>query len=72
MVADKSVVSLLGVEQEEDATALFSSVLGNQDGEGGEIYDCERAHWYHRINVCPHWICDVSSDLPSNRNNKNS
>ena len=40
MVADKSVVSLLGVEQEEDATALFSSVLGNQDGEGGEIYNC--------------------------------
>jgi hypothetical protein len=33
LVADKLVVSLLGVEREEDATALFSSVLGNLDGE---------------------------------------
>ena len=33
LVADKSVVSLMGVEREEDATALFSSVLENLDGE---------------------------------------
>jgi hypothetical protein len=32
LVADR-LVSLLGVEREEDATALFSSVLGNLDGE---------------------------------------
>ena len=33
LVADKLLVSLLGVEREEDATALFSSVLENLDGE---------------------------------------
>ena len=35
LVADKSVVSLMGVEREEleDAIALFSSVLENLDGE---------------------------------------
>jgi hypothetical protein len=33
-VADKlGLVSLPGVEREEDATALFSSDLGNLDGE---------------------------------------
>ena len=34
LVADKLVVSLLGVEREEDATTLFSSALGKLDGEG--------------------------------------
>ena len=34
LVADKlALLSLLVVEREEDATALFSSVLGNLDGE---------------------------------------
>ena len=35
LVADKSVVLLMGVEREEleDVTALFSSVLENLDGE---------------------------------------
>ena len=33
---------MLGVEREEDATALFSSVLGNLDGEGRQIDDYER------------------------------
>ena len=33
LVADKLLVSLLGVEREEDATALLSSVLENLDGE---------------------------------------
>ena len=34
LVADKLMASLLGVEREDDATTLFSSVLGNLDGEG--------------------------------------
>ena len=68
LVADKLVMSL-GIEREEDATALFSSVLGNPDGEGREIYDCERT--LTGINVCPHWIHDASTVIP-NRNNKNS
>jgi hypothetical protein len=35
LVADKlALVSLLGVEREEDATAFISSVLVNLDGEG--------------------------------------
>ena len=33
LIADKLVVSFLGVDREEDATALFSSVLGNLDGK---------------------------------------
>ena len=33
LVADRLVVSLLGVDREEDATALLSSVLGNLEGE---------------------------------------
>ena len=33
LLADKLVVSLMGVEREEDVTALFSSVLENLDGE---------------------------------------
>ena len=45
-------VSLLGVEREEDATALFSSVLGNLDGKGRQIDDYERT--LTRISVCPH------------------
>ena len=54
-VADKLVVtvSLLGVEREEDATALFSSVLGNLDGKGRQIDDYERT--LTGISVCPHW-----------------
>ena len=43
------MVSLLGVEREEGATALLSSVLGNQDEEGRETYDCERTHWYQSL-----------------------
>ena len=42
LLADKLVVSLLGVERDEDATAMFSSVLENLDGEGRQINDCER------------------------------
>ena len=34
LVADKLAVSLLGVDREEDARALLSSVLGNLEGEG--------------------------------------
>ena len=41
LLADKLVVSMLGVERDEDAIALFSSVLGNLDGEGRQIDDCE-------------------------------
>ena len=37
-----------GVEREDDATALFSSVLENLDGEGHQIEDCETG-----IEVCP-------------------
>ena len=54
-VTEKLVASLLGVEREEDATALFPSVLGNQDGEGGGIYDCERTNRYQRLpTLCFH------------------
>ena len=49
LVADILMVSLLGVEREEGATALLSSVLGNQDEEGRETYDCERTHWYQSL-----------------------
>ena len=66
LVAYKFMASLLGIE---DATALFSSVLGNLDREGCEIYDCERT--FTGINVCPHCIYDVFRVTP-NRNNKNS
>jgi hypothetical protein len=51
LVAGKSVVSLLGVEREEDATALFSYVLGNLVGERRQIDDCEKT--LTGINVCP-------------------
>ena len=68
-VEDKLVISLLGFEREEDTTALILSVLRNVDGEGHEIYDCERT--LTGINACPHWIHDVSTITP-NRNIKNS
>ena len=48
VVAVKLLVTLLGIEREDDATALFSSILGNLDGEGRQIDD-----------ICPHWIHDV-------------
>ena len=38
LLADKLVVSMLGVERDEDAIALFS---GNLDGGGRQIDDCE-------------------------------
>ena len=43
VAADKLPVSLLGIEQEDDATTLFSSILGNLDGEGRQIHDYETA-----------------------------
>ena len=46
---DKLVVSLVGIERKEYATALFSSILKNLDGEGRKIYDCEDFHWYKRV-----------------------
>ena len=58
-----------GVEREDDATALFSSVLGNLDGEGHQIEDCERT--FTGINVCPHWSATFSTMIPK-RDNKNS
>ena len=40
-------MSLLGElnEREEGAIMLSSSVLGNLDREGRQIYDCTRTHW---------------------------
>ena len=49
VIAVKLLVSLLRVEREDDATALFSSILGNLDGEGRQIDDYETA-----IDICPH------------------
>ena len=66
VIAVKLLVSLLRVEREDDATALFSSILGNLDGEGRQIDDYETA-----IDICPHWIHDVFT-LKPNRNDKNS
>ena len=57
VAADKLLVSLLGIEQEDDATALFPSILGNLDGEGRQIDGYERT--LTAINICPHWIHDV-------------
>ena len=37
-------MSLLGVEREEDATALLSFVLRNLDGEERQIDDYEKTH----------------------------
>ena len=64
------IVSLLGDEREDDATALFPSVLGNLDGEGRQIDDFERTLTCHGINICPHWIHNAFALTP-NRNNKN-
>ena len=38
LLTDKLVVSMLGVERDEDAIALFP---GNLDGGGRQIDDCE-------------------------------
>ena len=54
VAADKLLVSLLGIEREDDATALFSSILRNLDGEGRQIDDYEQT--LTAINICPHWI----------------
>ena len=55
VIADKLMVLLL----------LFSSVLGNLDGEGHQIEDCETG-----IEVCP-WSATFSTRTPK-RNNKNT
>ena len=49
VVVDKLL--LLGElnERKEDDTTLFSSVLGNLDGEGRQIDDCERTYGYQRL-----------------------
>ena len=64
--ADKLLVSLLGIERKDDATALFSSILGSLDGEGQQIDDYETA-----IDIRPFRIHDVFTLTP-NRNDKNS
>ena len=69
VAADKLLVSLMGIEREDDATALFSSILGNLDGEGRQKDDYEQT--LTAINICPHWIHDVFT-LKPNRNDKNS
>ena len=44
---------MLGVKREEDATvtALFSFVLRNLDGEGRQIDDYEKSHWYQPLTT---------------------
>ena len=72
VAADKLLVSLMGIEREDDATALFSFLFWgtwmekDADGEGRQIDDYETA-----IDICPHWIHDVFT-LKPNRNDKNS
>ena len=66
VAADKLLVSLLGIERKNDATTLFSSILGNLDGERRQINDYETA-----IDIGPLWIPDVFTLTP-NRNDKNS
>ena len=68
VAADKLLVSLMGIEREDDATTLFSSILRNLDG-GRQMDDYERI--LTAINICPHWIHDVFT-LKPNRNDKNS
>ena len=65
MVAGKLVESLLGVEREEGATALF---WGTWMKDAKEIV---MMRGLNDNNVRPHWILDVSTIIP-NRNNKNS
>ena len=65
------MVSLLGDEREEDATALFSFVLRNLDREGRQIDDYDSEKNLTGINVCPHWIHDIFTITPKG-NNKNS
>ena len=58
---DKLVVSLVGVERKEYATALFPSFLENLDGEGHK-YMIVRT--FTGINVCSHWIRDDFTVTP--------
>ena len=62
MVALDFQYGVVVFEREDDATALFSSVPGNLDGEGLQIEDCERT--FTGINVCPHWSAMFSTITP--------
>ena len=48
----------MGVKRDKDAIALFSFVLRNLDEER-QIDDHEKT--LTGINVCPHWIHDLST-----------
>ena len=61
-------MQLLGVEREEDATALFPLFWGTWKEEAEEIV-MKRGLTSNK--VCPHWILDVSA-ITQNRNNKYS
>ena len=61
VVADKLMVLLLSNKR----TMLHVSHLGNLDGEGHQIEDCETG-----IEVCP-WSATFSTITPK-RNNKSS
>ena len=58
VVADKLAVSLLGVEREE-ITPLFFLCSEEPGWRGMQIDDYERT--LTGINVCPHWIHEVST-----------
>ena len=67
VVANKLMVLLLSNKR----TMLHVSHLGNLDGEGHQIKDCERI--FRSINVCLRdWKSATFSTITPKRNNKKS